>query len=185
MIRTLWFASVFGAAAMSGTFNPTFIEAQPLTVTGRVADPNLQPLPGVLVQGDSATRTLADSEGMYRIIVPHAADTLVFSVLGYKEQRVPVQGRPSVDVTLEARPLELTELVAVGYSQQNRPTFSQAHPSPERIPRGVLPCYGAALPAPPALEPTEPSRRMKPSDPPPVPIPNACAVSTADVSDFP
>src|SRR5690606_27201528 len=71
------------------------------------------------------TATVTGADGRYTIQVP-GTGTLVFSSLGFAEQRVPVQNRSVVNVTLSAAAIMLDELVAVGYSQQSRATVSGA-----------------------------------------------------------
>lgn len=176
MMRFSLFARVAGVAVLLGVGAPPPLPAQSLTVTGRVTDTRLQPLPGVKValQGDSTSARLTDISGSYSITVPQPSDTLVFAILGYDERRVAVEGRATLDVTLAPHPIVTEELVVRGYAQQSRPTISGSiDPSST-----ALPCDGAALPSPPSLEPREPPRRMSPPDPPSAPIPNACDVLT-------
>jgi TonB-linked SusC/RagA family outer membrane protein len=109
-------AGVTGAAAQ-----------QAQTVTGRVVDAaTLSPLAGVAVSLEgSNVGAVTTADGRYTIQAP-GTGALLFSTLGYSEQRVPIQNRTVVNVTLSAAALMLEELVAVGYSQQSRATVSAA-----------------------------------------------------------
>lgn len=97
------------------------------TITGRVTDAaSLSPLAGVRVGVDGATTaTATGADGRFTIQAPGTA-TLVFSSLGYAEQRVAVENRSVINVTLTASAIQLEELVAVGVSQQSRATVSAA-----------------------------------------------------------
>lgn len=96
-------------------------------VTGRVTSAEtLAPLSGVLVSVDGANvAVLTGQDGRYSVQAPGTA-TLIFSMLGYSQQRVPVEGRSVVDVSLQSAALVLDEIVAVGYGQQQRATVSGA-----------------------------------------------------------
>lgn len=97
------------------------------TITGRVTDAaSLSPLAGVRVGVDGATTaTATGADGRFTIQAPGTV-TLVFSSLGYAEQRVAVENRSVINVTLTASAIQLEELVAVGVSQQSRATVSAA-----------------------------------------------------------
>ncbi|MEQ9441779.1 MAG: TonB-dependent receptor [Cyclobacteriaceae bacterium] len=87
-----------------------------LTVTGRVSDANGEYLPGVnvLVKG-SSLGTVTDVQGSYNINVPNEDDVLVFSSIGYTTQEVPVNGRTTIDLSLEEDVKSLEEIVVIGY----------------------------------------------------------------------
>lgn len=87
------------------------------TVTGTVvsAEDNL-PLPGVnVVIKGSTTGTITDLNGKYNLDVPDLNTTLEFSFIGYKEQEVPLNGRSTIDITLEVETEEMEEVVVIGY----------------------------------------------------------------------
>lgn len=88
-------------------------------VSGTVTDSNGQALPGavVIVQGMSIG-TEVDAEGKYSLTVPKNA-TLVFSMLGYATEEVPVAGKSVIDVRLADDSTMLEEaIVEVGYGGQ-------------------------------------------------------------------
>lgn len=98
--------------------------AQEQTVEGTVTDAETQePLPGVnvLVSGtDVGTATSAD--GSYSLAVPQAADSLVFSFVGYERQAVAIGNRSTIDVQMAPAVAELEDVVvtALGIERQQR-----------------------------------------------------------------
>jgi TonB-linked SusC/RagA family outer membrane protein len=100
------------------------------TVTGRVSGDDGLGIPGVSVLERGTTNgTVTNVDGDYSIRVGANA-TLVFSFMGYATQEVPLEGRTSVNVTLELSTLAVDEVVvtalgirrerkALGYSVQD------------------------------------------------------------------
>ncbi len=93
--------------------------AQKVEVSGTVKDKN-GVLPGVsvIIEGTS-TGVVTDAQGHYSIEVPAKA-TLVFSFLGYEEQRIECGTRTRIDVVLEENATQIEELVVVGYGYQRK-----------------------------------------------------------------
>nr|WKN35770.1 TonB-dependent receptor [Tunicatimonas sp. TK19036] len=92
----------------------------PTTVTGKISDTaDGGGLPGVnvLVKG-SSTGTVTDINGDYSIRVSDTNATLVFSSIGYMTQEVPLNGRTSINITMEEDVQSLDEIVVVGYGSQ-------------------------------------------------------------------
>ena len=94
------------------------------TVTGIVTDPEGNPLAGVSIQlVDAEQGTITDLEGTYNIEVG-PKDSLNFSMVGFKSQTIPINGRDVVDVQLEEDITQLGEVVLnAGYytvSEQER-----------------------------------------------------------------
>ena len=112
-------------------------EGQPATVTEEVAAINVsgkvtaqedgEGIPGVnvLVKG-TTTGTVTDVDGNYQINVPSEEDILVFSSIGYMTQEVAVNGRNSIDVTLDEDVKSLEEIVVVGYGTQKKASVTGA-----------------------------------------------------------
>ena len=95
-----------------------YVEAQDITVTGKVADEDGMPLPGVFVLLDgSSIGTSTDSSGKYSIKAPADA-SLTFTCIGFVEQNVQIKGRTLVDVVLKEDSQMLEETVVVGYGTQ-------------------------------------------------------------------
>ncbi len=115
---------LIGTYSMFASFNPgemsNSIEALQSTVTGVISDENGIPLSGasVVVKG-TTNGAVADFDGNYSINV--ASDgVLVFSYVGYAAQEVPVNGRSTINISMEPDAAALDEVVLVGYGTQKR-----------------------------------------------------------------
>lgn len=91
-----------------------------LTVTGTVTDSNYDPVPGVsvVIKGTSVG-TISDIDGNYALQAA-ASDVLVFSFVGMDTQEVAVEGRSTINVTMQSSFLDLEEVVVVGYGVQKK-----------------------------------------------------------------
>ena len=89
-------------------------------ISGTVTDgEDGSPLPGANVSVPGTTvGTATNVDGQYRLQVPAGADSLQFSFVGYQTLAVAIQGRTTIDVALQPSAQALTELVVVGYGQQ-------------------------------------------------------------------
>ena len=96
------------------------IEALQSNITGTITDENGVPLSGasIVVKG-TTTGAVADFDGNYAINAPSDA-TLVFSYVGYARQEVQINGRSSVNATLQPDAAALDEVVLVGYGTQKK-----------------------------------------------------------------
>lgn len=85
-------------------------------ITGKVTDENGEGLPGatVTVKG-TAIGTITDIDGNYQLTVPDVTATLVFSFVGYESREVTIDGRSSIDVSLDLDIQSLSEVVVIGY----------------------------------------------------------------------
>ncbi|MEN1786200.1 MAG: TonB-dependent receptor, partial [Bacteroidota bacterium] len=89
-------------------------------VTGTVLDDAGIPLPGATILEKGTTNgTQSDFDGNFSIEVPSSA-TLVISYVGFQTTEVPVNGRSSINVTLNPDASALDEVVVIGYGAQNR-----------------------------------------------------------------
>ncbi|MDB5017313.1 MAG: TonB-dependent receptor plug [Mucilaginibacter sp.] len=94
--------------------------AQKTAVTGKITDEKGQALPGVTIMIKGATTgTNADINGRYSISVK-TTDVLVFSMIGFVRQEIPVNGRAVIDAVLTETQTNLNEIVVVGYGTQKR-----------------------------------------------------------------
>ncbi len=91
--------------------------AQNLTVRGTVSDAE-GPVVGAVVLSGKAN-AVTDLEGSYSISVPANA-VLEVSCLGYVSQKVSVNGRSSINITLVQDAEVLQEAVALGYGAQTK-----------------------------------------------------------------
>ncbi|WP_311195983.1 SusC/RagA family TonB-linked outer membrane protein [Antarcticibacterium sp. 1MA-6-2] len=120
-------------------FSFGFIQAQG-TVSGTVTDGTM-PIPGVniIVQG-TTNGTTTDFDGNYTLNnVPDDA-VLVFSFLGYGSQEVLVNGRQTINVTMQEDAAALSEVVVIGYGQTTvrDATSAVATVTSEDFNRGVV-----------------------------------------------
>lgn len=96
---------------------------QNITVTGTVTSAtDGAVLPGLsILQKGSTNGTVTDANGKYSINVPSNA-TLVFSFIGFKSQEVDVQGRSTINVTMEESVEALDEVVvtALGIKREEK-----------------------------------------------------------------
>lgn len=88
-----------------------------ITVSGRVVNEKGEPLPGVTIQDEaSKAGTVTNAQGEFSI---RAKDdgALNISYIGYEDQRVPVNGRSYITITLKLAASGLNEVVVVGYTK--------------------------------------------------------------------
>ena len=101
-------------------FNSLAASAQ-LTVKGTVIDDTDEPLIGVSVKEEgAASGVVTDFDGNYTIKVSSGKAVLVFSYIGMNEQKIKVDGRSVINVTMSANSTALDEVVVVGYGTQKK-----------------------------------------------------------------
>ncbi len=103
----------------------SFVWAQ-LSITGTVVDDSGEPLPGVavLVQG-TTTGVVTNIDGAYTISAP-SDGILEFSFIGMRTLVEQINGRTTINVTMEADIIGLEEVVAIGYGVQKKATLTGA-----------------------------------------------------------
>ena len=90
------------------------------TITGTVSDDTGQPLPGAYITVKGSTLgTTTDADGAYTIALPEAANTLVFSFLGFGTIEVQVGESDQIDAVLSSGTV-LDEIVLVGSRSAGR-----------------------------------------------------------------
>jgi Ca-activated chloride channel family protein len=88
-------------------------------ITGRVQDDQGKPLAGVSVSvKGSATRTITDFGGNYRISAGPGDKVLVFSMVGYATIEQKIGDRNIINVTMQPEQIQLEEIIATGYSKK-------------------------------------------------------------------
>ncbi len=91
--------------------SPLIIHSQ-VTVNGTVTDLENEPLIGVNVQiKGSNSGTATDFDGQFELSGVNANDVLVFSYIGYQTQEVLVDGKTTINVTLNSDAEMLDEVV--------------------------------------------------------------------------
>lgn len=105
------------------SFNPDLI------ITGRIVDENGEGIPSVsvTVKGTN-TGTTTNANGNYSISVPDNFNNpfLVFSIIGYENQEMAVNGRQTINITLKKLEKVLDDVVVVGYGTQRRSSVTGA-----------------------------------------------------------
>jgi len=86
-------------------------------VTGTVTDLKTAiPMPGVNVVVDGSTDgTITNADGNYTLTVSNPSAVLSFSFIGYVSQKVALEGRTELNITLDEDFLNLDEVVVIGY----------------------------------------------------------------------
>lgn len=100
----------------------TFGFGQNVTISGTVKSAeDKQTLPGVIVQVTGTTTGVqTDLEGHYSITVPMESKSLTFTFMGYAAQKINIEGKTTIDVSMKVDNKLLNEVVAVGYGVQSK-----------------------------------------------------------------
>ncbi|MGN6399795.1 MAG: SusC/RagA family TonB-linked outer membrane protein, partial [Flavisolibacter sp.] len=103
------------------------IMPSPFQVRGTVKDVNGTALAGasVLVKG-SSQGTTTDINGGYSMEAGDENSVLIFSMVGYITQTVPVKGRHTIDIVMAVELKQQDEVVVVGYGTANRKDLTGA-----------------------------------------------------------
>ena len=132
----VWLTSPVLASALNKTHDINATSAshsvhavffQDRLITGTIKDQLGDVLPGanVLVKG-TTIGTTSDGDGKFSLTLPSGGNTLVVSFIGYASQEIAVEGRTTLDITLEPDPATLSEVVVVGYGTQKRSDLTGA-----------------------------------------------------------
>ena len=113
-----------GPQTLSPVVQDRTVEKPPvvdISIQGMVSDEKGESLPGVsIVLKGTQKGTTSDVNGRYKLDVPNAASTLIFSFVGYTSQEVVVDSRTSINITLKADDKTLNEVVVIGYGAVQR-----------------------------------------------------------------
>lgn len=101
---------------------------QQIKITGTVTDATSnETLPGVNIIVDGSTiGAITDARGKYSIEIPNANSVLTFSFIGYNKERIEINGRTKVDVSLVPDIQKLDEVVVIGYGTSKKSDLSGA-----------------------------------------------------------
>lgn len=97
------------------------------TINGKVVDQQNEPLIGVtvLVDGQTSGGTVTDFDGNFTIkAAPNA--TLVFSYIGYQNQKIALNGQNTINVKMKEDAELLEEVVVVGFGTQKKESLTGA-----------------------------------------------------------
>lgn len=90
-------------------------------VKGTVVDEKGSPIIGVSVAVKWTTKgVITDIDGNFEIDVPYANATLQFSFLGFKKIELDLEGKTTLNVTMQEESTLLTEAVVIGYGTQKK-----------------------------------------------------------------
>ena len=96
-------------------------EVNNITITGKVSNSDGEVLPGVnIVLEETNQGTTTDMNGDYSLVVPESSTWLVFSFIGYTNEKIPIEGRSRIDVVMIPDLINLSEIVVVGYGTQKK-----------------------------------------------------------------
>jgi TonB-dependent starch-binding outer membrane protein SusC len=131
MLTVLQRSAVVRAVGMSVLFALVLcgpaLSQETMQVTGTVtATTTGEKLWGASVRvKNTVVQTVTDQQGRYSITVP-ANGVLTFALIGYRGTEQAVNGRTTVDATMEAAPTTLQEVVVTGYTSQRRADITGA-----------------------------------------------------------
>lgn len=98
-----------------------------LNVQGRIMDANGEPLIGVnILVEETNNGTTTDIDGRFSLNDVDEQAVLVVSYIGYKSQRVSIDGRTSITIIMQEDIQTLDEVVVVGYGTQKKANLTGA-----------------------------------------------------------
>ena len=118
MLVAVWLFGCFMVSAQQAQ--------QTLTVKGVVIDANTrEPIPfaNVFVSENPRTGVYTDENGNY-LITPAPNQSLVFSIIGYTSQTVPINNRSVINVELSPDGIMLEETIVVAYGTATKASFT-------------------------------------------------------------
>ncbi|WP_228384158.1 SusC/RagA family TonB-linked outer membrane protein [Sphingobacteruim zhuxiongii] len=91
------------------------------TVSGKVTDGN-GPVRGVsvAVKGVSGAGTTTDANGEFSVQIDNPNATLVFTMVGFTTQEVPLRGQSNVNVNLSSADTDIEQVVVIGYGTKKK-----------------------------------------------------------------
>ena len=123
------------------------VDAQTVSGTVLSATDN-QPLNGVTVQLEGSARaTTTDPAGHYRLSGVAAKDSLSFSFVGFGTKTVGVNGRTTIDISLQAEASSLDQVVVIGYGSVKKTdlTGSVGYVNVSDVAKAPVASFGDAL----------------------------------------
>jgi TonB-dependent SusC/RagA subfamily outer membrane receptor len=100
------------------------VNAQQIAVAGKVSGPDGAPIAGVTVsvKGTSIS-TSTNENGLFSINADHNA-TLVISYIGYNKQEVALNGRKTLNISLQQDDQAIDEVMVVAYGTVKKSSFT-------------------------------------------------------------
>lgn len=114
-----------------------FVSPEAVNIKGRVTNSKNEPLAdvSVLLKGTS-TGTTTDRSGQFMLVTPDANGSLIFSLIGYASQEVPLNGRANLSITLseEATDMQQVVVTALGIRREAKSLgYSTTTVAPEQV----------------------------------------------------
>ncbi|MBD8487760.1 SusC/RagA family TonB-linked outer membrane protein [Echinicola sp. CAU 1574] len=96
-------------------------------ISGVVTDEGGEPLPGVIVQLKGASQAnVTDADGRYKVLVPDSDAILVFRLLGFETQEIPVGNQQKINVKLKISVTGMEEFIVTGVVERDKESFTGA-----------------------------------------------------------
>ena len=110
---------LLGAIAALMLLAPVKVAGQPtFTVKGQVTDDSGEPLPGVFVEVENMKiGTMTDGDGNYTIDAKSGNASLVFSCFGLMTEKVKIDSRHLVNISMIHEVMLLDDVVVIGYGE--------------------------------------------------------------------
>lgn len=103
------------------------VDQAKVTVNGKVADNEGEPLPGVSVTEKGTTNgVLTDIDGNYSIGVKDQNSVLVYSYIGHDPVEKTIGSQKTINVVLQAKSSQLEEVIVVAYGTQKKSSVTGA-----------------------------------------------------------
>lgn len=101
--------------------------SQQKTVMGKVTSADGEALVGVTIRVEGTSiGTITNVDGAFSIGVPSGAKDLIFTMIGLKEQSLPIAGKNRFNVVMHEDAIAIGEVVVVGYGTQKKATVTGA-----------------------------------------------------------
>jgi TonB-linked SusC/RagA family outer membrane protein len=97
-------------------FFPSLVNAQSITVSGKITDENGSGVPGVTIKVKGAAKTTTSSaDGSFRMADLTGKETLQVTSIGFTDQEIAIDGRTVINISMVVAQKVLDEVVMIGY----------------------------------------------------------------------
>ena len=101
--------------------------AQTNSLQGKVTDESNQGIPGVnVLEKGTSNGTVTGTDGSYSLLLNNSNSTVVFSYIGYATEEIQVSKQTEINVKLLPDLKTLSEVVVVGYGEQQKKDLTGA-----------------------------------------------------------
>ncbi len=96
-------------------------QGQTNSIKGLIKDNKGEPIIGVTIVIEGTTNgTITDINGNYTLMNTPSDGVLLVSFIGFKSQKIPIEGKSVINVTLVPETIGIDEVIAVGYGTQKK-----------------------------------------------------------------